>query len=133
MKDMIYRDDAIALVIKAIHGTDNKEIQNYLWDGLRKQMWSLPSVEVVGWIPIEWHEITEEEREREGYPKDWVYLLDCVMPQDDQEILVQTKNGEIRWDVCYEEDGFILDSGWDWIEDIVAWMPLPKQYKENGE
>ena len=133
MKDMIYRDDAIALVIKAIHGTDNKEIQNYLMDGLRKQMWSLPSVEVVGWIPIEWHEITEEEREREGYPKDWVYLLDCVMPQDDQEILVQTKNGEIRWDVCYEEDGFILDSGWDWIEDIVAWMPLPKQYKENGE
>lgn len=129
MKDMIYRDDAIALVIKAIHGTDNKEIQNYLWDGLRKQMWSLPSAEVVGWIPIEWHEITEEEREREGYPKDWVYFLDCVMPQDDQEILVQTKNGEIRWDVCYEEDGFSLDSGWDWKDDILAWMPLPKPYK----
>ena len=129
MKDMIYRDDAIALVIKAIHGTDNKEIQNYLWDGLRKQMWSLPSTEVVGWIPIEWHEITEEEREREGYPKDWVCFLDCVMPQDNQEILVQTQNGEIRWDVCYEEDGFILDSGWDWIVDIVAWMPLPQPYK----
>ena len=46
MKDMIYRDDAIALVIKAIHGTDNKEIQNYLWDGLRKQMWSLPSANI---------------------------------------------------------------------------------------
>ena len=81
------------------------------------------------WIPIQYHEITEEEREREGYPNDWVYFLDCVMPQDDQEILVQTKNGEIRWDVCYEEDGFILDSGWDWIDDIVAWMPLPKPYK----
>ena len=130
MKDIIYRDDAIALVIKAIHGTDNKEIQNYLFDGLRKQMWSLPSAEAIqGWIPIEWHEITEEEREREDYPKDWVCFLDCVMPQDNQEILVQTQNGEIRWDVCYEEDGFILDSGWDWIDDIVAWMPLPKPYK----
>lgn len=45
MKDTIYRDDAVALVIKAIHGTDNKEIQNYLFGGLRKQMWSLPSAE----------------------------------------------------------------------------------------
>ena len=45
MRDTIYRDDAVALVIKAIHGTDNKEIQNYLFSGLRKQMWSLPSAE----------------------------------------------------------------------------------------
>lgn len=53
MKDIIYRDDAVALVIKAIHGTDNKEIQNYLLDGLRKQMWSLPSIESSqDWIPI---------------------------------------------------------------------------------
>ena len=81
------------------------------------------------WIPIQYHEITEKEREENGYPKDWVYFLDCVMPQDEQEILVQTKNGEVRWDVCYEEDGFILDSGWDWIDDIVAWMPLPKPYR----
>ena len=84
------------------------------------------------WIPIQYHEITEEEREENGYPKDWVYFLDCVMPQDEQEILVQTKNGEVRWDVCYEEDGFILDSGWDWIDDIVAWMPLPKPYRAEG-
>lgn len=84
------------------------------------------------WIPIQYHEITKEEREENGYPKDWVYFLDCVMPQDDQEILVQAKNGEIRWDVCYEDDGFSLDSGWDWKYDIVAWMPLPKPYK-GGE
>lgn len=85
------------------------------------------------WIPIQYHEITEEEREENGYPKDWVYFLDCVMPQDEQEILVQTKNGEVRWDVCYEEDGFILDSGWDWIDDIVAWQPLPKPYEAEED
>lgn len=45
--DLISRRDAIALVIKAIHGTDNKEIQEYLFDGLRKQMWSLPSADAV--------------------------------------------------------------------------------------
>lgn len=48
MSDLISREDAVALVIKAIHGTDNKEIQEYLFDGLRKQMWSLPSAESTG-------------------------------------------------------------------------------------
>ena len=80
------------------------------------------------WIPVSYHEITEEEREENGYPKDWVYLLDCEMPQDEQEILVQVKNGEIRWDVCYPDDRFSLDSGWDWADDVVAWMPLPEPY-----
>ena len=85
------------------------------------------------WIPVKWHYITDEEREREGYPKDWVLHIDCEMPCDEQEILVQTKNGLIRWDVCYEDGEFSLDSGWDWIEDIVAWKPLPEQYREDGE
>lgn len=85
------------------------------------------------WIPVKWHEITDEEREREGYPKDWVVYIDCEMPYDGDEILVQTKSGYIRWDVCYEDGEFSLDSGWDWIEDIVAWMPLPKPYKVESE
>lgn len=84
------------------------------------------------WIPIKWHEITDAEREENGYPREWVLLIDCEMPCDGQEILVQTTNGYIRWDVCYEDGGFSLDSGWDWVEDIVAWMPLPKPYK-GGE
>lgn len=84
------------------------------------------------WVPIKWHEITEEEREREGYPKDWAVHIDCDMPCDGDEILVQTKNGYIRWDVCYEDGELSLDSGWDWIEDIVAWMPLPEPYKEQN-
>lgn len=85
------------------------------------------------WIPVKWHEITDEEREREGYPKDWVVYIDCEMPCDEQEILVQTKSGYVRWDVCYEDGEFSLDSGWDWIEDIVAWMPLPEPYKGGVE
>lgn len=85
------------------------------------------------WIPIRWHEITDEERERESYPKDWVVHIDCEMPCDGDEILVQTKSGYIRWDVCYEDGEFSLDSGWGWIEDIVAWMPLPEPYEEEPE
>ena len=93
---------------------------------------AIDALQQTAWIPIKYHEITESERKENGYPKDWVYFLDCEMPQDGQEILVQAKNGEIRWDVCYEDDGFSLDSGWDWKDDIIAWMPLPEPYK-GGE
>lgn len=124
MDDMINRQDAIEAVKQAIYNHDSAIMR----------ITSLPSAEAVqGWIPVKWHEITDEEREREGYPKDWVCFLDCEMPQDEQEILVQTRHGHIRWDVCYEDGEFSLDSGWDWIEDIVAWMPLPKPYREDGE
>lgn len=88
-----------------------------------------------GWIPVKWHTITDEERERESYPKEWVNHVDCVMPEDGQEILVTVKgrNGD-RWvekDTNYIDDGFYLDSGYDWVEDVVAWCELPEPYKES--
>ena len=86
-----------------------------------------------GWIPVIWHEITDEERNREGYPKDWVVYLDCEMPSDEQKILVTTRWGTVEADVCYEDGEFSLDSGWDWINDVLAWMPLPEPYREDGE
>lgn len=130
MKDMIYRDDAIALVIKAIHGTDNKEIQNYLFDGLRKQMWSLPSAEVVqGWIPFTRRPMTEEEQK--DYPN-CTFMFDCVLPDDGDEILVS--NGRFVWmdAFCNDVDGCYLDRGDD-IDEDMAWMPPPKPYKSDGE
>lgn len=135
--DLISRADAIETV---------KFLPSYreYWKGTRKVLYkkkdiikalnALPSTEAAQkWIPIKWHEITEEEREREGYPKDWVVHIDCDMPSDGEEILVQTKKGYIGFDICYEEGEFFLDSGWDWIEDIVAWMPRPKPYRKDGE
>lgn len=83
------------------------------------------------WIPIKWHYITDEEREESDYPKDWVYLLDCEMPEDGQEIIVTTKHGYVEKDVCYLDDGYSLDSGWDWIDDIAAWIEMPPVYQEE--
>lgn len=119
---------------------------------LRNTAWLAPSLEPVDeaiematealkktdsslskWIPIKWHYITDEECKENGYPKDWVYLLDCEMPDDEQEILVTTNHGRVEKDVCYIDDGFSLDSGWDWCDDIVAWMPLPEPYKGGAE
>lgn len=83
------------------------------------------------WIPVKWHEITDEEREREGYPKDWACYLDNIMPYDGQRILITTKGGFVELDECYSDDGctFSLDSGYDWIDDVIAWRELPEPYK----
>ena len=85
-----------------------------------------------GWIPVKYHQISEKERAEEFISKDIQYMLDCKMPDDGQEILVT--NGETTWqDTCFiDSNGYYLDGGYDWI-DIMAWMPLPKPYKEGKE
>lgn len=133
MDDLISRAEAV----KAICGdcvwynTASCEGEEWECDSVNK-LRSLPADRPKDkWIPIKWHTITEEEREREGYPKEWVIYLDCEMPEDGQEIIVTTKHGYVEKDVCYLDDGYSLDSGWDWREDIVAWMPVPEKYREE--
>lgn len=78
------------------------------------------------WIPVTWHETTEDdEMDMRKYP----ICLDCPMPEEDQEILVCGKNGKIWLDTCLFYDGYLLDSGNDWVYDILAWMPLPEPYR----
>jgi len=215
MSDLISRDDAVALVIKAIHGTDNKEIQEYLFDGLRKQMWSLPSAKPTGdlisiqmaiehwgrssgnltndqiaelqreieslpsaeaedrlyikiyaddepsvmaeklyqicdetqngevaewlkeyfpsadrptgWIPFKKRPLTDEEKEE--YP-DWIYIFDCPLPDDEEEILLS--NGKHVWTDTFIDDGECYLDGGDDIDEGMAWMPMPEPYK-GGE
>lgn len=87
------------------------------------------------WIPVKWHEITDEERKENDYPKEWACYLDSIMPYDGQRILITTKGGYVELDECYSDDGqtFSLDSGYDWVDDVVAWMPLPKPYEQEVE
>ena len=110
----------------------SRTVLEWLWEGF-KDMPSADVVEREKWIEIKWHNITDEEREENGYPKEWLTYLDCEMPCDNQEILVQTKDGHISLDVCYEDGEYSLDSGWDWIDDIVAWMPLPKPFERSND
>ena len=132
--DLIKRQDAIDKVEEWIEtynsgrgGKRERDAIKRVISGIKK----LPSADRPKgeWIPIKWHTITEEEREREGYPKEWVTYLDCEMPADNESILVQTHGGYICEDVCYADGQYSLDSGYDWIEDIVAWMPLPSPWK----
>ena len=81
-----------------------------------------------GWIPVTYHVATDEEREEMCLPDGIAYILDCPMPDDEQEIIVC--NERYVWtDTCMIDEGYSLDSGNDWCGDVVAWMPMPKKYE----
>ena len=88
-----------------------------------------------GWIPVTYHVATDEEREELCLSHDIAYILDCPMPDDEQEIIVC--NERYVWvDTCMIDEGYSLDSGNDWCGDVIAWMPMPKKYepkKQKGE
>ena len=79
------------------------------------------------WIPVTYHEATEEEKEVYG---EFPYMLDCKLPDDGEEILVCTKSGCVWTDTFFNDDGCYLDGGYDFTE-LAAWMPLPEPYKEG--
>ena len=81
------------------------------------------------WIPI--CETEDDYQVKVVYDKNKNPLfLDCPMPDNYQDILICTRNGSVQADTFYvDEDGCYLDSGLDWIKDVVAWMPLPEPYR----
>ena len=82
------------------------------------------------WIPIKYHETTDDDGiDKNIYP----LFLDCKMPDNGQDILICTKGGLIGYDTCFDDDGYYLDSSLDWIDDVVAWMPLPEPYRTEKE
>ena len=89
------------------------------FDALKKQRW----------IPVKAHPATDEEQESSP---DIDYWFDCELPDDGQEILVTVKHKDwigVEKDVCYVDSCYSLDSGYDWLDDIVAWMPLLEPWK----
>lgn len=83
-----------------------------------------------GWIVFTQREMTEEEKE--VYGEDLEYILDCKLPDDGEEIIVCYKNGYVDTDTFIRDtDGCYLDSGNDFIDDVIAWMPLPAPYQKG--
>lgn len=90
---------------------------------------AIKALEEPQWIPVKMIPMGEEERaywsEHIGYDVEYegAVKFDCKMPDDGQEIWVQTKNGGVYEDVCEDDGGwFGLEGNGDWL-DIVAWMP----------
>lgn len=79
------------------------------------------------WIPITKRPMTEEEWEhyREWSDVEGAMIFDCELPEDGQEILV-SYGGYVCVDTFCRDDGCYFE-GVD-IDDVDAWMPLPKPY-----
>lgn len=71
-------------------------------------------VESFEWIPFEMED---------GF-------LYCQIPDDGEDILVT--DGKVVWHDTWIEcdEGYVLDSGYE-LYKCLAWMPLPKPYKEK--
>lgn len=92
------------------------------------------------WHPIKLRPLTPEERGQ--FAEYWGIeycdtqdekAFDCLMPEDQERILICTKWG-VYIDTCeYDPDeGYSLEDRGDW-EDVTAWMSLPEPYKKDGE
>ena len=83
------------------------------------------------WIPMTKREMTDEEKQEyinigQTEMAEYGEILYCPLPDDGQEVLI-TVNGYVCVDVFYH-DGFECDFEGVNIEDVTAWMPLPKPY-----
>ena len=83
------------------------------------------------WIPIVTRIPTEEEKadfyEANGY--ELCYMVDSEMPYDRQQVLVSI-DGYVSEDVWSDE--YYNFENFD-LEDVDAWMSMPKPYQKKGD
>lgn len=97
---------------------DGYHTQRYLQDFYSNACGTLQELvykaELFEWIPFEMED---------GF-------LQCQIPDVDEEILVT--DGKHVWEDTWIEydDGYALDSNYE-LDEVTAWMPLPKPYKEK--
>lgn len=96
----------------------------------------LPSVnaEPMRWIPITYRPMTDEEKkdyaERTGFDEeDLDTMLNCKLPEDGETVLITDCLGNVEVDTfIYDCEGCYFECNCE-MEDVKAWMPLPKAYE----
>ena len=83
------------------------------------------------WVPITYREMAEEEREYFEAEFDEAKIIDCTLPEIDEEVLISHR-GSVYTDIFHNDRGIVYFEDVD-IEDVDAWMPLPKPYEKEGE
>lgn len=101
----------------------------------------MPSVtpkQRTGWIPFTYRPATDEEKkhyaERTGYDEEDIdTILNCQLPEDGETVLITDRLGNVEVDTFINDcDGCYFECNCD-MEDVRAWMPLPKPYTEESE
>ena len=85
------------------------------------------------WVPITYRDMTEEEKEYFDveFEFDEAKILDCTLPEIDEEVLISHR-GSVYTDIFHNDRGIVYFEDVD-IEDVDAWMPLPKPYEKEAE
>ena len=91
---------------------------------------AIKALERQRWILFTERKTDDEEKDVYGCD----YMLDCKLPDDEQEIIVSYANGSVDTDIFMEYDNkCYLDSGCEFVNEAVAWMPLPEPYKGDEQ
>ena len=87
-----------------------------------------------GWIPITYRPMTDEEKKHYSEysvydEEDFDTMLNCPLPDDGETVLITDRLGNVEVDTfIYDIDGCYFECNCD-MEDVIAWMPLPKPYE----
>ena len=124
-RELVRRADVLELAEKGVL------ISNGNYKSVCSAINEIPAVNP--WIPIKTRPMTPDELETYGKVCCDDKIYDCELPNDGQEILVTTEWGVDKttfyndtYEGCYFEN--YEDDG-----DVIAWMPLPEEYKEVDE
>lgn len=87
------------------------------------------------WIPLTVRDMDEEEKQhyidiQKPEMAEYGKILNCKLPDDGEEVLI-TVNGFVMIDTFLNDDEFGCYFDSVDIEDVKAWMPLPKPYKAS--
>lgn len=98
----------------------------------------LPSVKLqepkTDWIPVTFRPMTDEEKKdcaecTEYDEEDFDTILNCPLPEDGETVLITDRLGNVEVDTFIDDgDGCYFECNCD-MEDVKAWMPLPKPYE----
>ena len=91
---------------------------------------AIEALKRTSWVPITYREMTEEEKNE--FTVEGTKILNCSLPDDGAEVLITTELGNVIIDLFHNENGDCYFEYYE-IEDVRAWMPLPKPYEKEAE
>ena len=92
---------------------------------------AIEALKRTSWVPITYRDMTEEEKEYFEAEFDEAKILDCTLPDIDEEVFVSHR-GSVYTDIFHNDRGIVYFEDVD-IEDVDAWMSLPKPYEKEGD
>ena len=92
---------------------------------------AIEALKRTSWVPITYRDMTEEEKEYFEAEFDEAKILDCTLPDIDEEVFVSYR-GSVYTDIFHNDRGIVYFEDVD-IEDVDAWMSLPKPYEKEGD